>query len=85
VRTAAEAPPPAAPEAPSEQAASDSHVFYYEVFYYEPSDGERELIGMWSPAARDDADGFVRTLLHRTNNRETSERWRAELAAGRLP
>ena len=46
---------------------------------------ERESIGMWSPPARGDADGFVRIVLHGTHNPETAERWRAELAAGRLP
>jgi hypothetical protein len=77
----AEAGASPAAEAPSEQAASDTHIFYYD-----SSDGETDVIGMWSPAGRDHSpDAAVKALICRTNNRETSERWRAELAAGRLP
>jgi hypothetical protein len=78
---AAEAPATAAPEAPSEQAVPDSRVFQY----LSP-DGKPELIGMWSPAARgDSSQGVVKAVISTTTDLETSERWRAELAAGRLP
>ncbi len=52
---AAEAPATAAPETPSEQAIPDSRIFQY----LSP-DGERETIGMWSPAARGD---FVKSVI----------------------
>jgi len=74
---AAEAPATAAPETPSEQAIPDSRVFQYL-----SSDGNSETIGMWSPAARGD---FVKAVISITADPETSERWRAELAAGKLP
>jgi len=77
---AAEAPATAAPEAPSEQAVPDSRVFQY----LSP-DGNMETIGMWSPGARGDSTGVVKAVVAMTDDPETSERWRAELAAGRLP
>jgi hypothetical protein len=78
---AAEAPASAAPEAPSEQAVPDSRVFQY----LSP-DGKPEMIGMWSPAARGDSpQDVVKAVVSITTDLETSERWRAELAAGRLP
>jgi len=78
---AAEAPPTPAPEAPSEQAVPDSRVFEYLT-----PDGKSEMIGMWSPAARGDSpQGVVKALISVTADPETAERWRAELAAGRLP
>jgi hypothetical protein len=40
---------------------------------------------MWSPAARDDSTGVVKAVISMTADPETSERWRAELAAGKLP
>ena len=43
------------------------------------------MIGMWSPAARGDSTGVVKAVVSITADLETSERWRAELAAGRLP
>jgi hypothetical protein len=56
------------------------------VFYYQPPDGEREMIGTWSPAARGDSpQAFVKAAVSITDNPETSERWRAELAAVKLP
>lgn len=76
----AEAPASAAPEAPSEQAVPDSRVFQY----LSP-EGKAEMIGMWSPAASGDSpQGAVKAVVSITTDLETSERWRAELAAGRL-
>jgi hypothetical protein len=41
---------------------------------------------MWSPAARgDSSQGVVKASISITADLETSERWRAELAAGRRP
>jgi hypothetical protein len=81
VSGAAEASATAAPEAPSEQAVPDSRVFSYLSL-----DGKSEMIGMWSPAARGDSpQGVVKVVISITADPETCERWRAELAAGRLP
>ncbi len=78
---AAEAPTSAAPEAPSEQAVPDMRVFQY----LSP-DGKSEMIGMWSPAARDDSpQGVVKAAVSVTADPETAERWRAELAAWQDP
>src|SRR5713101_3924038 len=77
---ATEAPATAASEAPPEQAVPNTRVFQY----LSP-DGKSEMIGMWSPAARDNSTGVVRASISVTADLETSERWRAELAAGRLP
>jgi hypothetical protein len=42
------------------------------------------MIGMWSPAERDEgAGGSVHVLVRRTKNAETAAFWRAELSAGR--
>jgi hypothetical protein len=44
------------------------------------------MIGMWSPAARGDSpQGVGKAAVSITDDPETAERWRAELAAGRLP
>ena len=81
VSRAAEAPTSVAAEAPSEQAVPDSRVFQY----LSP-DGKSEIIGMWSPAARGDSpQDVVKASVSITTDLETSERWRAELGAGRLP
>jgi hypothetical protein len=41
---------------------------------------------MWSPAARGDSpQDVVKAVISITDDPETSERWRAELAAGKLP
>jgi hypothetical protein len=78
---AAEAPATAAPEPPSEQAVPDTRVFYYQ-----SPDGQSEMIGTWSPATRGDSpQDVVKALVSITDDRETSERWPAELAAGKLP
>jgi hypothetical protein len=78
---AAEAPATAAPEAPSEQAVRESRIFQY----LSP-DGNKETIGEWSSGARGDSpQAFVKLWFPTTDDPETSERWRAELAAGRLP
>jgi hypothetical protein len=73
--------PATAPEAPSKQAVPDSRVFSY----LSP-DGNSEIIGTWSPATRDDSpETTVNAVISITDNPETCERWRAELAAGKLP
>ena len=78
---AAEAPPTILPEAPSEQAVPDTRVFSY----LSPG-GKPEMIGRWSPGARGDSpQTTVQAKILITHNPETAERWRAELAAGRLP
>jgi hypothetical protein len=77
---ATEAPATPAPEAPPEQAVPNTRIFQY----LSP-DGKPEMIGMWSPAARDNSTGVVKASVSITADPETSERWRAELAAGRLP
>ncbi len=77
---AAEAPATAAPEAPPEQAVPDTRIFQY----LSP-DGTPETIGTWSPARDHSADGFVKAVISITDDPETSERWRADLAAGKLP
>ena len=78
---AAEAPPTPAPEAPSEPAVPDTRVFQY----LSP-DGTPEMIGTWFPAARGDSPhDVVKAVISITHDPETCERWRAELAAGRLP
>ena len=77
---AAEAPPTTAPEAPSEQAVPDTRIFQY----LSP-DGKPEMIGTWSPATRDVSTGVVKAVVSITADPETSERWRAEPAAGKLP
>jgi hypothetical protein len=43
------------------------------------------MIGTWSPARGGSPQAFVKTLISTTDDPEASERWRAELAAGRLP
>jgi hypothetical protein len=44
------------------------------------------MIGTWSPAARGDSpQEVVKAAVSVTVDPETCERWRAELAAGRLP
>jgi len=41
---------------------------------------------MWSPAARGDSpQEVVKAAVSMTDDPETAARWRAELAAGRLP
>ncbi len=78
---AAEAPTTTAPEAPSEQAVPDTRVFQY----LSP-DGKPEMIGTWSPGARGDSpQTTVNAKISITHDPETAERWRAELAASRLP
>lgn len=82
-RAANKTEPAATPaETPSEQPPpSETHAFFYQ-----PADGEGATIGTWSPPPLgQSAPGFVRAVMHTTSNRETAERWRAELAAGTLP
>jgi hypothetical protein len=56
------------------------------VFQYLSSEGNRETIGEWSSGARGESpQAFVKLWFPTTDDPETSERWRAELAAGRLP
>jgi hypothetical protein len=74
--------------APSSQAEgppeplSRSHV----IFTYESGDGERIDIGSWNPPPSDEpADAIAAIHFMATDERETADLWRAELAAGRLP
>jgi hypothetical protein len=63
------------------EAPSEHHTFIYQ-----PADGESDVIGMWSPAGRGQSpDAVVQVVIRETDDRETAELWRAELAAGRLP
>jgi hypothetical protein len=56
------------------------------MFYYEPPEGESNLIGRWSTANLDPSKGaVVQPVFRSTDDPETAELWRAELAAGRLP
>jgi len=85
---AVEAPTTGVPEAPSEQTVppSEQTVPDTRVFEYVTPDGKPEMIGMWSPAARGDSPhDVVKAGVSITHDPETAERWRAELAAGRLP
>jgi hypothetical protein len=69
-------------EAPSEQPPTTSP----HTFIYQPPDEESEIIGMWSPAGLDQSpDAAATVTIFGTDDRETAELWRAELAAGRLP
>jgi hypothetical protein len=65
---------------PEKQSASGPHCFYYE-----PPDGEVVAIGSWSPAELGRSSDVVNIGISRTADRETAERWQAELSAGRLP
>jgi len=77
----AEAPPTTAPEAPPEQTVPDTRIFQY----LSP-DGKPEMIGIWSPPVRGDSpQTTVKAKISVTDDPETSKRWRAELAAGKLP
>jgi hypothetical protein len=67
-------------EAPSEQLPTTSP----HVFVYQPPDEESEIIGEWSPAGLDQSPDATVTIRS-TEDRETAQLWRAELAAGRLP
>ncbi len=80
-RAADKAEPAATPaDPPSEQPPPTKT----QVFHYMSPDGEIADIGEWSPARLDrSAPGFVNA--HITGDRETAERWTAELAAGTLP
>jgi hypothetical protein len=69
-------------EAPSKKVQTpDSHVFYYC-----RQGGEFNVIGSWFPALHDRRpDAVVKAAMHMTEDAETAELWRAELAAGRMP
>jgi hypothetical protein len=55
-------------------------------FSYKPAEGQPVAIGSWTPArANGSATGVVSVQFCTTEQRETAELWRAELAAGRLP
>jgi hypothetical protein len=71
-------------EAPSEQ---PPQIPNYVLFAYEPPDGEIVQIGSWFSASRDRSPGraIVNVSSQTTDDRETAELWRAELAAGKLP
>jgi hypothetical protein len=60
---------------------SDSYHFYY----LQP-DGNQDTIGSWSPPRLDQsADAVVGGKFLLTADPAEADRWRAELAAGRLP
>jgi hypothetical protein len=76
-----EEPPVSSEDAdpPLHETSSTHHVFSHET-----PDGERVLIGTWSPLRRDES-AVVAGVLHTTDNAGEAERWRAELSAGGLP
>ena len=53
----------------------------FHVFSHETADGERVLIGTWSPLQPDES-AVVAGVFHTTDNAGEAERWRAELSAG---
>jgi len=55
------------------------------IFICEPPEGGSVFIGTWSPADPDQSADNVSIVMHRTGERETAERWLAELSAGSLP
>jgi hypothetical protein len=68
-------------EAPSEQRPTCTYLFFYE-----PAEGESDPLGTWTTANLDrSTPTFVQAVLRSTDDRETAELWRAQLAAGRLP
>jgi hypothetical protein len=77
--------PAAAPVRPA-KAPSEHHPTYMYMFFYKPPEGESDLIGTWSTPNLDQSKGaVVQAVFPTTDDRETAELWRAELAAGRLP
>ena len=75
------------PEA-AEPAAEESQTQHPAWFLYEPTDDIKSsvLIGTWEPArATDNTEAVVSVKVVTTDDRETADRWRAELAAGRYP
>jgi hypothetical protein len=55
-------------------------------FSYQPAEGQRVAIGSWTPpCANQSASGVVSVQFCTTEQRETADLWRTELAAGRLP
>jgi hypothetical protein len=73
--------PPSRTETPSDQPpSSDNHLFVYR-----PPDGELEIVGTGNLGrAGRSSDGATVRMIG-TEDQETAELWRAELAAGRLP
>jgi hypothetical protein len=66
---------------PSQKPQPPSAVHW---FSYKPADGDSVLIGSWTPAHTGQSD-IVTLTFHDTDDLDTAEVWRAELAAGRLP
>lgn len=66
-------------EPPAQPASSSRHMFSYD-----PPGGKSVTIGSWTPAQQEASD-VVGLYFQRTEDRATAERWRTELAAGRLP
>jgi hypothetical protein len=55
-------------------------------FTYQPAEGQSVAIGSWAPPrANQSANGVVSAQFCTTEQRETADLWRTELAAGRLP
>jgi hypothetical protein len=54
------------------------------MYSFTPETGESESIGSWFPDLRGQS-GAVNLTFCDTDDAETAERWRAELAAGQLP
>ena len=54
------------------------------MFSHESANGERVMIGTWSPSQRGEST-IITGVFHTTDNAEEAERWHAELSAGRLP
>jgi hypothetical protein len=81
-REGAEAPASDA-EASAELLPTSSSAHW---FYYDPSDSEESVLGRWFPDLSQLPDGFgVQVVVHKTDDSEEAERWRAQLSAGRLP
>jgi hypothetical protein len=56
------------------------------LFSYHPREGQSVAVGSWAPPrANQSANGVVSAQFCTTEQRETADLWRAELAAGRLP
>jgi hypothetical protein len=72
------------PKIDAETPSEPPQVSVVYMFSYKPEAGESELIGTWSPDLRGQPGG-VNVVFPATEDAETAERWRTDLAAGRLP
>jgi hypothetical protein len=79
--------PAAGTAAPSsELAPAPPQPAHAQFFRYQPAEGQRVAIGSWTPPrANQSANGVVSVQFCTTEQRETADLWRTELAAGRLP